>query len=43
MRSAAEAQANITHCRASIPRAFWDELKHERLIAESAPVPEAAG
>ena len=40
MRSAAEAEANVTHCRAAIPRAFWDELKHERLIAADAPVPE---
>ena len=40
MRSAAEADANVVHCRAAIPRAFWDELKHERLITDAAPVPE---
>lgn len=40
MRTAAEADANLGHCRAPIPRAFWDELKHERLIAAKAPVPD---
>lgn len=40
MRTAAEADANVAHCRASIPRAFWDELRHERLIAAEAPVPD---
>jgi D-threo-aldose 1-dehydrogenase len=39
MRSAGEADANVRHCRADIPHAFWDELKHERLIAVEAPVP----
>ena len=39
MRSAAEAAANVAHCRAAIPPAFWAELKHERLIAAAAPVP----
>jgi D-threo-aldose 1-dehydrogenase len=39
MRSAAEADANIAHCRVPIPGAFWDELKHEHLIAADAPVP----
>ncbi len=39
MRSAAEADANVAHCRAVIPHAFWDELKRERLIAADAPVP----
>jgi D-threo-aldose 1-dehydrogenase len=38
MRSAGEATANLAHCRANIPPAFWDELKHERLISEHAPV-----
>ena len=38
MRSAAEADANVAHCRAEIPQAFWDELKHERLIDAAAPV-----
>jgi D-threo-aldose 1-dehydrogenase len=38
MRSAHEVAANLAHCRASIPAAFWDELKHEGLIAPPAPV-----
>jgi len=38
MRSAAEAVANLAHCRVAIPAAFWDELKHEGLIANAAPV-----
>ena len=38
MRSAREVTDNLAHCRASIPPAFWDELKHEQLIASSAPV-----
>jgi D-threo-aldose 1-dehydrogenase len=41
MRSATEAAANLAHCRAAIPPAFWAELKHEGLIAAAAPV--AAG
>jgi D-threo-aldose 1-dehydrogenase len=39
MRSADEVRANVAHCRAPIPGALWDELKHERLIASEAPVP----
>ena len=39
MRSASEARANLAHCRAAIPRAFWDELKDQELIAAHAPVP----
>jgi D-threo-aldose 1-dehydrogenase len=39
MRNAVEAGANVAHCRAPIPKPFWDELKHERLIAADAPVP----
>jgi len=39
MRSVREAQANLAHCHSIIPLAFWDELKHERLIAAHAPVP----
>jgi D-threo-aldose 1-dehydrogenase len=39
MRSAAEADANLAHCRAAIPGAFWEELKHEGLVAAAAPVP----
>jgi len=42
MRSAAEAEANLAHCSAAIPPAFWEELKHERLIAAEAPVPSGA-
>ena len=38
MRSAEEVDANVAHCRAAIPVAFWDELKHERLIDAAAPV-----
>jgi D-threo-aldose 1-dehydrogenase len=39
MGNANEAAANLAHCRAAIPGAFWDELKHEDLIAHGAPVP----
>ncbi|MEO8484908.1 MAG: aldo/keto reductase [Betaproteobacteria bacterium] len=38
MRSREEVAANLAHCRAIVPPAFWDELKHERLIAAHAPV-----
>ncbi len=38
MRSAREVNANLAHCRAPIPRAFWDELKHEGLVSAQAPV-----
>ena len=38
MRTRAEVAENLAHCRAVIPRAFWDELRHERLIAALAPV-----
>jgi D-threo-aldose 1-dehydrogenase len=31
-----EAALNIAHCRASIPTAFWDELKDAALIARQA-------
>jgi D-threo-aldose 1-dehydrogenase len=41
MRSAQEVDANVAHCRAAIPAAFWDELKHERLIDVAAPVESA--
>jgi D-threo-aldose 1-dehydrogenase len=40
MRSVGEVRANLEHCRAAIPRAFWDELKHEGLVAAQAPVPD---
>ena len=39
MRSAREVEANLAHCAARIPGAFWEELKHEGLIAGEAPVP----
>jgi D-threo-aldose 1-dehydrogenase len=39
MRSVSEAQANLAHCRAAIPGAFWEELKYEGLLAAHAPVP----
>jgi D-threo-aldose 1-dehydrogenase len=38
MRSVDEARANLGHLDAAIPPAFWQELKHERLIDEQAPV-----
>ena len=37
MRNADEANANLAHCRASIPAGFWDELKALRLIERDAP------
>jgi hypothetical protein len=30
-----EAEDNLAHCRAAIPGAFWDEMKHEGLIART--------
>ena len=42
IRSAAEAEADLAHCRAAIPAAFWAELTDQRLIAANAPVPEGA-
>jgi D-threo-aldose 1-dehydrogenase len=41
MRSATEVASNLAHVAAPIPAAFWDELRHERLIAAHAPVPAA--
>ncbi|ROO30298.1 L-fucose dehydrogenase [Salinisphaera orenii MK-B5] len=38
-RNAEQARENAASMRASIPAAFWDELKSEGLIAESAPTP----
>lgn len=40
MGSPAEAVANMTHCRAPVPAAFWEELKHEGLIATHVPTPQ---
>jgi len=37
MRSPHEAVANLAHCRAPIPPAFWNDLKSEGLIAREAP------
>lgn len=34
-----QVTANADSFKASIPKAFWEELKHEKLIAENAPVP----
>jgi len=39
MRSVAEVGANLAHCAAPTPAAFWDELRHEGLIDPRAPVP----
>ena len=36
-----EAADNLAHCRAAIPGALWDEMKHEGLIAANAPVPQS--
>jgi D-threo-aldose 1-dehydrogenase len=42
MRNAEEVAQNIAHCRRPIPSEFWQELKHEGLIAITAPVPGAS-
>lgn len=42
IRTAAEAEANIAHCRSAIPGDFWNELKQRRLIAAEAPVPSGS-
>jgi len=39
MRTREEVAQNIAHCRRPIPSQFWQELKHEGLIAITAPVP----
>jgi len=39
MRSAGEVDANLAHLAAPIPAAFWEELKHDGLIAPHAPAP----
>jgi D-threo-aldose 1-dehydrogenase len=41
MRSRAEVETNIAHCRAPIPADCWNELKREGLIASDAPLPVA--
>ncbi|MBS0321691.1 MAG: aldo/keto reductase [Proteobacteria bacterium] len=37
MRNADEAAANVAHMRASIPVAFWDDMKAEGLLDAGAP------
>jgi D-threo-aldose 1-dehydrogenase len=37
MRNRAEAAANLSHCRAQIPAALWEELKAEELLDRAAP------
>jgi len=39
MRSVREVDANLASCRSAIPAAFWQEMKHEGLIAAHAPTP----
>ena len=36
-----QVEANLGYFRHAIPAAFWQELRHERLIREDAPLPEA--
>ncbi|GFE97396.1 aldo/keto reductase [Gluconobacter sp. Gdi] len=38
-RNAAQMQANAKSMEVSIPTAFWDELRKNNLIAQTAPVP----
>lgn len=38
--TAEQALANATAVTATVPPAFWDELKREKLIAADAPVPK---
>ncbi|MCD9028376.1 aldo/keto reductase [Luteimonas sp. BDR2-5] len=40
-RTAAQVQANVASMSVAIPADFWAELRHERLIAEDAPLPAA--
>jgi D-threo-aldose 1-dehydrogenase len=37
----AEVEANVAHMATPIPADFWAELKHEGLVGEAAPIPEA--
>jgi D-threo-aldose 1-dehydrogenase len=39
----AQALANATSMKATIPQAFWAELKRQNLIEQNAPVPEGDG
>ena len=36
-----QVEANLGYFRHAIPTAFWQELRHERLIRADAPLPEA--
>jgi D-threo-aldose 1-dehydrogenase len=40
MRNVTEVAQNLAHVRAAIPAAFWQALKHEGLIAATAPTPQ---
>ena len=40
---ASEVRENVTRMSAPIPRDLWQELKHEGLLAEAAPVPADCG
>ena len=40
-RNAGQIQADWTSMHAKIPAAFWDELRHAKLVAPGAPVPQA--
>lgn len=42
-RSAAEQRQNAAHMGATIPDAFWDELKAERPVADHVPTPSLSG
>jgi D-threo-aldose 1-dehydrogenase len=39
-RYGSQAKENVESMKVEIPMAFWEELKHEQLIAENAPVPQ---
>lgn len=39
--TAEQAIQNAASFKATIPVGFWEELRHEKLIAENAPVPKA--
>ncbi|NHN86258.1 aldo/keto reductase [Acetobacter musti] len=41
-RNAAQMQANARSMEVSIPEAFWNDLKQQKLIARSAPTPPVA-
>jgi hypothetical protein len=37
MRNATDLEQNVAYFREAIPAAFWQELKHEGLLASQAP------